>query len=611
MKYKKIISALFILIIIILFSGIAIALDTITKSDVHLSLVTNINLKSGQGKTIDSVYTVAQGSSFCQTYNIKNSTDYSGSIEVAIYEKITSSSGKTISDWTTFTSSVTRGSATTITGKTVNMDTSYGKSVTFSYRLMFKLNGEWNEYSSSSNTVKLYLPVFSATYTTDANPVGLSDFLVYFGGKITLSSGVKVGSVKVYDSMYGLIAELGDIKEKESKKFQKDLAVSVGVINSYLIVEYTDLLSNEIVRTELPEVKITGKIIDAPIETKISMNVTSPKTYLETAQNIDLSFEFKNDTQYDIITAFIYQLDDMGKATAEPILNIGSVLKGSSATLTKNTKIEPDKIYSYAIYAYVEDSSTPFKATYDFSLSSIPPCLEIQRSIEGAKLPFYTDTVITYTAKNISNYEVTNVTITDGILGEVYKTDSIKSGQQVTFTAKGKFSNDFTSQPTINLVIKDDKNTSHTFFITKQIFMVERKTEPSMMMHIENINAKNKESSSFDVVLLNDGNTNFIDLELIDTRNGALLGTFSLLNIGDKQIVSLSGQNYKSDSNIKLMVKCKTDTGQEMEFNFDAVHISNPLIKIIIISAALLVVIGCAVFLTIRKRNRNYSNNRR
>lgn len=607
MKYKKIISALFISFIIILFSGIAIAEDTITTSDVHLSLVTNISLKSGQGKNIDSVYTVAQGSSFCQTYNIKNSTDYSGSIEVAIYEKITSSSGKTISDWTTLTSAVTRGSATTVTGKTVNMDVTYGKSVTFSYRLMFKLNGEWNQYSSSSNTVKLYSPQFTATYTTDANPVGLSDFPAYFGGKITLSSGVKVSNVKVYDSVFGLIAELGDIKEGESKKFQKDLAVPAGVINSYLIVEYTDLLNGEIVRTELPDVKITGKIIDPPIETRMSFNVTCPKTYIETAQNIDLTFEFKNDTQYDIITAFIYRLDDTGKATSEPILDMGSVLKGSSTTLTKNIKIEPDKIYSYAIYAYVEDSSTPFKATYDFSLSSIPPCLEIQRSIEGAKLPFYTDAVITYTAKNISSYEVTNITITDGILGQIYKADSIKSGEQVTFTAKGKFTNDFTSQPIMSLIIKDDKNTSHTFFTTKQIFQVERKAQPSMMMQIENINAKNKENSSFDVVILNDGNTNFIDLELIDTRNGALLGNISLLNIGDKQIISLASQNYKNDSEIKLMVKCKTDTYQETEFTFDPVHISNPLIKIIIISAALLVVIGSAVFLTIKKRKRIYS----
>ncbi len=604
MKNKKIASIIFILFVIILFSGIAIAEDTITQSDVNLSLVTNINIKSGQGKNIDSVYAVNQGSSFCQAYNIKNSTQYSGTIEVAIYEKITSASGKTISDWQTISSSVTRSSATTVSGTIVYMDITYGKSVTFYYKLMFKLNGEWIEYSSSSSTVKLYSPKFSVTYTTDANPVGLSDFPVYFGGKIKLSSGVKVSGVKIYDSVYGLLADLGDIEEGESKKKKKDIATTAGPINSYIIVEYIDLLSGETVSTELPDVKVTGKIIDSPIETKMSLNVTASQTYLESAQNIDLTFDFKNNTQYDIIAAFIYKLDDTGKAVTEPILDMGSVLKSTNSTLTKNVKIEPDKIYSYAIYAYVEDSSTPFKATYDFSLSSIPPCLEIQRSIEGDMLPFYTDAVITYTAKNISSYEVTNVTITDGLLGEIYKTDSIKSGQEVTFTAKGKFTNDFVSQPTISLTIKDDKNTSHTFFITKQIFQIERKSEPSIMMHIENINAKNKESSSFDVVLLNDGNTNFIDLELIDTRNGALLGTLSLLDIGGKQIISLADQNYKDDSEIKYMIKCKTEDGQEIEFNFDPVHISNPFIKIIIISLVLAALIGCAIFLTIIKRKK-------
>lgn len=607
MKYKKIVSALFILFVIILFSGIAIAEDAFTHSNVELSLVTNIALKSGQGKNIDSVYAVSQDSSFCQTYNIKNSTDYSGSIEVAIYEKITSATGKTISDWTTYASSVTRSSAITVTGKTVNMDATYGKSVTFSYKLMFRLNGEWFEYSSSSRTVKLYSPQFSVTYTTDANPVGLSDFPVYFGGKIKLLSAAKVSNLKIYDSVYGLLAELGDIKEDESKKFQKDLAVQAGVVNSYIIIEYTDLLSGENIRTELPNVKITGRIIDPPIEMKMSLNVSSSKTYLETSQNIDLTFEFINDTQYEIIAAFIYQLDDTGKATAEPILDMGSISKGAKTTLTKNIKIETDKIYQYAIYAYVEDSSTPFKTTYDFSLSSIPPCLEIQRSIAGNYLPFYTDTVITYKAKNISNYEVTNVTITDGILGEIYKTDSIKPGQEVTFTAKGKFTNNFVSQPTISLIIKDDKNTSHTFFITKQIFEIEQKNEPSIIMFIENINANNKESLSFNVVILNNGNTNFIDLELIDTRNGALLGTLSLLDIGGKQIIPLINQNYKNDSQITLMVKCKTEDGQEMEYTFDPVHISNPLIKIIIISAVLLAIIAGAAFITIKKKKYRYS----
>ncbi len=96
-------------------------------------------------------------------------------------------------------------------------------------------------------------------------------------------------------------------------------------------------------------------------------------------------------------------------------------------------------------------------------------------------------------------------------------------------------------------------------------------------------------------------------MELIDTRNGALLGTLSLLNIGDKQIISLTDQNYKDDSNITLMVKCKTDTGQEVEFNFDPVHISNPLITLIIISFVLVAVIGCAVFLTLKKRKYKYS----
>jgi hypothetical protein len=215
------------------------------------------------------------------------------------------------------------------------MDTTYGKSVTFSYKLMYKLNGEWIEYSSSSNTVKLYSPQFSATYTTDANPVGLSDFPVYFGGKIKLSSGVKVSNVKIYDSVYGLLAELGDIKEGESKKFQKDIAVTAGPINSYIIVEYTDLLTGETIKTDLSTAKVTGKIIDPPIETNMSLTVSSSNTYLETAQNIDLSFEFKNNTQYDIIAAFIYQLDDTGKATAEPILDMGSVLKSASTTLTR------------------------------------------------------------------------------------------------------------------------------------------------------------------------------------------------------------------------------------------------------------------------------------
>jgi len=606
MKYNKPKSILIILLIIVLFSGVAYAETALLPGDIKLSLSAGINAKSGKVKNIDGVYAVSQGSSFYQTYNIVNSSNYAGSIEVAIYEKITSENGSIISDWKTLKTTLAQGLSAAVTGSTVNMDITYGKSVTFSYKLMFKVNDEWIEYSSASSSVKLYSPQFSVSYTTDADPVGISDFPVYFGGKITLKSGMRVNKVKIFDSVYGLLQEIGDLKENENKRFQKDVIVSAGPVNSYIIIEYVDLMSGKTERTELPTVKVTGKIIDPPIESKLSLTTSLSKTHIKTPENLDVTFDFKNNTQYDIITAFAYQLNEEGKAIGEPIADMGAVLKGKDSMVTKNIYIEPDKTYIFAVYAYVEDSSTPFKTTAEFTLSSVPPSLEIRRSIDTDKLPFYTDAAVEYTVKNISEHDVKDVVISDGILGQIYKTDNIKSNEEVTFTAAGKFYDDFVSEPEVSLIIEDGKNTPHTFKLTKQIFEVQRKNEPSIMMLTENIDSKNKENISFDVILLNDGNTDFVDLELIDKRNGALLDTFSLLSTTDKQTAQIKDQNYEDDKEIILSIKCRTADGKEMVFDFDPVKLTNPVITIIIVSAVFVLLAALILFIKLRKKITRY-----
>lgn len=601
---KSILSLLFITIF--LFSGMTFisAEEILTADNVELTLSTAQSASSGDGKKIDGAFTVSTDTVFAQTYSIKNSSTYTDSIEVAIYEKITSATGSTIAD-KTLNATVNQNSTAKVTGTSVTMKSTYGQSVTITYKLMYKLDNEWIEYSSSSTTIKLYSPQFTVTYTTDANPVGISDFPVFFGGKVTLSSGVLAKDVKVYDSVNGLLENLGDLKEGASKRFHKDISLPAGSINSYIIIEYTDALTGETVRSELPTVKVTGKVIDSPIETKLALTATPAKTYIETAEKMDITFDFQNNTDYEVITAFIYLLDDEGKASAEPIIDIGTVAVGATTSVTESMNIEPDTQYSFAIYAYVADSTTPFKTTAELTISSVPPSLDIQRSIETDKLPFYTDATITYTAKNVSDYELTDVVITDGILGEIYTADSIAVGEEFTFTATGKFTNDFASAPSVSLTMQDGKNTANSFILSKQIFEVERKAEPSVMLLIENINSKDKEAVSFDVTLLNDGNANLNTIEIIDTRNGASLESLDSLIIGDKQTVQLSGQNYKDDKNITLKVTCKTDDGTQLEFEFDPVSVSTfPLTAIIIIGAVFIVLAACIIIIKARQRRR-------
>jgi hypothetical protein len=551
--------------------------EILTADNVELTLSTAQSVSSGDGKKIDGVFTVSTDTVFAQTYSIKNSSTYTDSIEVAIYEKITSATGSTIAD-KTLNATVNQNSTAKVTGTSVTMKSTYGQSVTIAYKLMYKLDNEWIEYSSSSTTIKLYSPQFTVTYTTDANPVGISDFPVFFGGKVTLSSGVLAKDVKVYDSVNGLLENLGDLKEGASKRFHKDISLPAGSINSYIIIEYTDALTGETVRSELPTVKVTGKVIDSPIETKLTLTATPAKTYIETAEKMDVTFDFQNNTDYEVITAFIYLLDDEGKASAEPIIDIGTVAVGTATSVTESMNIEPDTQYSFAIYAYVADSTTPFKTTVE---------------------------LITYTAKNVSDYELTDVVITDGILGEIYTSDSIAVGEEFTFTAIGKFTNDFASAPSVSLTMQDGKNTANSFILSKQIFEVERKAEPSVMLLIENINSKDKEAVSFDVTLLNDGNANLNTIEIIDTRNGALLESLDSLIIGDKQTVQLSGQNYKDDKNITLKVTCTTDDGTQLEFEFDPVSVSTfPLTAIIIIGAVFIVLAACIIIIKVRQRRR-------
>ncbi len=602
---KPIISLLFITTFLLFSMTFISAEELLTQDSINLNLSVSQIVSSGQGKTIDDTYTVSEDSVFAQTYSIKNSSTYTGSIEIAIYEKITSTAGSVVSDWTTLYATVNQNSTAKVTGTSVTMKSTYGKSITIAYKLMYKLDNEWIEYSSSSNTIKLYSPQFTVTYTTDADPVGISDFPVFFGGKVTLSSGGKANDVKVYDSTYGLLGSLGDLKEGQSKRFQKDISVPAGSVNSYIILEYTDAMTGESVRTELPTVKVTGKVIDSPIESKLTLDITPAKTYIETAEKMDIMFDFQNNTDYEVITAFIYLLDDSGKASSEPIIDIGAVASGASNSSTENMTIEPDKQYSFAIYAYVADSSTPFKATAELTISSVPPSLDIQRSIDTDKLPFYTDATISYTAKNVSDYELTDLVISDGVLGEIYTADSIAVGEEFSFTATGKFTNDFVSAPSVSVTLQDGKNTANSFILSKQIFEVERKNEPSTMLLIENINSKDKEHVSFDVTLLNDGNANLNNIEIIDARNGALLATLDSLIIGDKQVIQLSDQDYKDDKDITLKVKCTTDDGEQLEFSFDPVSLSTfPLTAVIIIGAVFIVLAACIIIIKLRQRNR-------
>ncbi len=578
--------------------------ELLTQDNVKLTLSTAQVVSSGQGKTIDDIYTVSEDSVFTQTYSIKNSSAYTGSIEIAIYERITTSNGSIIED-KTLNATVNQNSTAKVTGTSVTMKSTYGKYITIACKLMYKLDNEWIEYSSSSSTIELYSPQFTVTYTTDADPVGISDFPVFFGGKVILSSGVRANDIKIYDSVYGLLEKIGDLKEGQSKRFHKDISVPAGSINSYVILEYTNAMTGENVRSELPTVKVTGKVIDSPIESKLTLDITPAKTYIETAEKMDITFDFQNNTDYEVITAFIYLLDDQGKASEEPIIDIGAVEPGAANSSTENMTIEPDEQYSFAIYAYVADSSTPFKATTDLTISSVPPSLEIQRSIDTDKLPFYTDTTISYSAKNVSGYELTDVVITDGILGEIYTAESIATGEEFTFAATGKFTNDFISAPSASLTIQDGKNTANSFILSKQIFEIERKNEPSAMLLIENIDSKDKENVSFDVILLNDGNANLSNIEIIDARNSALLETLDSLIIGDKQTIQLSDQNYADDKNITLKVKCTTDDGTQLEFSYDPVSLSTfPLTAVIIIGAVFIVLAVCIIIIKSRQKNK-------
>ncbi len=572
------------------------------SDDVELSLTVDRRLTAGSGKELGGTYYISADSTFSQSYTVANQSSSNMPLDIVLQERVLSESGTVISDWINLPATVAKGASATLNGTNLVMTDAYGKKITFQYRLRYKSFVGSVEYASHTADIFVYAPTFSANYTTDASPVALSDFPIYFGGKITLTSSANVGEVSLYDSAHGLIEAIGDMTPNTTKRFQKDFFLPAGSVDSYLIVEYTDLLTGKRVKTELTDVKITGNIIDAPIETKLSLQALPAKTFIQSDETIEIIFELKNDLSYDILSSYVYLLDQDGKASAEPIFDFGPVVRGQSVSVKKNIALQPNIKYSYAVYAYVPNSSTPLKASYDFVTTSVPPSLDISRSIEGEKLPFYQEATINYVVKNISSKEVHNVVIADSILGEIHKADSIKAGDEITFSVKHKFTTDFVSNPIVNLVINDEAQTKNTFMIERQVFEVMKKDKPSIAIFIENIAAKDRKAVSFDVILANDGNAALQQIELIDLRDNSVAGTLDLLRIGEKQSIYLAKQDYSEHSEVLFRIKALTDRGEELTFDMEPVRLPSSFRAALLIVMISVGVLAAAAVIYFKKR---------
>lgn len=597
--YKKIFLTrifLFCLCVVALLSSTAIsAFASAHKGDVSLTLKVDRRLSAGSGKDIDGTYYISADSTFSQSYTVTNHTS-DGTLDIVLQERVLAESGAVITDWINLPVSIQKDASVTLNGTNLVMTNAYGKKVTFQYRLRYKGTMGWQEYSSHTADIFVYSPTFNASYITDASPVALSDFPIYFGGKITLSSNAKVADVALYDSVHGLIESIGELTPGTTKRFQKDFYLPPGDVNSYLIVEYTDLLTGKKVRTELNDVHISGKIVAASVEPKLSLSALPAKTFIPSDETVEIIFEIKNDLSYDILSSYVYLLDENNRTSAEPIFDFGPVARGQSLSVKKNVALQPNTQYSYAVYAYVPNTTVPFKAEYTFVTTSAPPSLTVTRSIEGDRLPFYQDTAINYTVKNISPKDVSDVVIVDGILGEIYQSNSIKAGDEVRFSATHKFTADFISNPIVTLTIQDAQQTKSTFMIERQTFEVMKKDQPSIMLLLENILAKDRKNVIFDVILANDGNTSFQKIDIVDVRNNTVVHTLSSLNVGEVQSIYITNQNYENDKTIQLQAKATTADGEELIFDMEPVKLPTSfLITFLIVFISLIAIVLAAV----------------
>lgn len=585
------------LCIVALLSSTAISVFAFApKGDVNLTLKVDRRLSAGSGKDIDGTYYISADSTFSQSYTVTNHTSSNSTLDIVLQERVLAESGAVITDWINLPASIQKDASVTLNGTNLVMTSAYGKKVTFQYRLRYKGTMGWQEYSSHTADIFVYSPTFNASYITDASPVALSDFPIYFGGKITLSSNAKVADVALYDSVHGLIESIGELTPGTTKRFQKDFYLPPGDVNSYLIVEYTDLLTGKKVRTELNDVHISGKIVAASVEPKLSLSALPAKTFIPSDETVEIIFEIKNDLSYDILSSYVYLLDENNRASAEPIFDFGPVARGQSLSVKKNIALQPNTQYSYAVYVYVPNTTIPFKAEYTFVTTSAPPSLTVTRSIEGDRLPFYQDTAINYTVKNISSKDVSDVVIIDGILGEIYQSHSIKAGDEVRFSATHKFTADFISNPIVTLTIQDAQQTKSTFMIERQTFEVMKKDQPSIMLLLENILAKDRKNVIFDVILANDGNMNFQKIDIVDVRNNTVVHTLSSLNVGEVQSIYITNQNYENDKTIQLQAKATTADGEELIFDMEPVKLPTSfLITFLIVFISLIAIVLAAV----------------
>ncbi len=613
MKKLKRTMVVFALILILCLAGVAAAPVTNggeeDKGKVELSMTTAFNVVSGKGGELGDGFAVSPGSVVSVEYNVSNNSTRKGQLEMAVYERIVSSSGSVISDWHTLNVSMAPGSSKKVNGSSITINANYGDSVTYEYRLSYRVDNQWEDAASGSVKASLYNPAFNVTYTTDANPVGVSDFPLYFGGQITLTQGIKVGSVKVSDSVYGLLTEVGDLKQGETGRFQKKLSLPAGNVNSYIIIEYQDLLTGQTVKVEKPDVKASGKIIDAQEEPRLELNITSPVNYIKSSEELDITFTYENKTSYEVIMAFIYMVDENGQVSETPLFDLGGVSVDEIKTQTYRMTVEPDRRYSYAVYSHVADSNTPFKTTAELLITSVEPSLKVERTIDTEKLPFYTEAKVHYTFENISEYELTNVVISDGILGEIHTVAKVGIGESFEVTAEGKFTKTFESEPSVTLVLADGSNTEQSFRLDKQAFEVEIKEEPSIYLEIENIDASKKAQTSFDAVVINDGNAEFASVQLLDERTDEVLDeSITMLQLGDKQVISLEDQDYSEDKEIALYIKAKTFDGQEMEFRYEPTKLSQitPAIIIACCAGAAIIIAGVIIVLVRRKKQQQY-----
>lgn len=253
-------------------------------------------------------------------------------------------------------------------------------------------------------------------YTTQG--IVYPDDRITFLFTIESLSNVPINNIKVYDSRYGLLGEIKELRPRESKNVSFDVTVTESS-KSYPHIEY----QKPNVPDKIVEEKYEDKVIDIEVVNynySLNMEITSDVKYINKNQSVEVTFTIVNKGTCALENISVLDENNV------TVFNVDRIEASDSYSSTVTMVFNPDKEYIYTCVSPLTES-----VTAGISFISHP---SIEFNFKLDRLPedyAYGDTIeVEYVISNKGSQRADNIIMTDLGTGEKWNIGSIDVGEE-------------------------------------------------------------------------------------------------------------------------------------------------------------------------------------